>query len=45
MRNEITFKDVNGRKVLKMRGGRSTDIIKDKKKYTRKSKHKKRESE
>lgn len=41
MRNEITFKEINGRKIPKIHGGRNTDVIKDKKRYSRKIKHKK----
>ena len=40
---EIKFKKVNGYNVPKMSGGRSTKIIKDKTKYTRKLKHRRKE--
>lgn len=37
---EVSFKDINGVSVPKLRGGRTTKVIKDKTKYTRKTKHK-----
>jgi len=40
MKNEITFQKINGVLVPKMRGGRYTKVIKDKKQYDRKQKHK-----
>lgn len=38
--SDISFKDINGVKVPKLRGGRATRVIKDKTKYNRKTKHK-----
>jgi len=40
MRNEITTKEKNGRRIIQMRGGRDTQII-DKTRYTRKRKYRK----
>jgi len=40
MKNEITFKKIDGITVTKLRGGRVGRIIKDKTKYCRKTKYK-----
>jgi len=40
MRNEITTKNVNGLRIVKLRGGRDEQVIKDKSRYNRKTKHK-----
>lgn len=41
MRNEITIKEINGVKVMKIRGKtKSPAIMRDKTKYNRKDKHK-----
>jgi len=37
---QVTFKEINGRKVPKFRGGRVTVRFRDKTKYSRKLKHK-----
>jgi hypothetical protein len=36
MKNEITIKEIDGKKIIRMRGGRSSSIIDNKKKYNRK---------
>lgn len=40
MKNEITFANMSGTMVPKLRGGRSTKVMKDKNRYCRKMKHK-----
>lgn len=35
-----TTKNIDGKKVIKLRGGRSSQVMKDSTKYTRKIKHK-----
>lgn len=37
---QINFKEVNGKTIVRLRGGRATKVIKDKTKYSRKVKHK-----
>ena len=40
MKNKITIQRKQGLQLIKLRGGRNSDIIKDQSKYNRKIKHK-----
>lgn len=39
-KKDVTIKEINGYSIVKLRGGRPESIHRDRKKYTRKRKHK-----
>lgn len=43
--NNINFTNKNGKTIVKLRGGRASLVFKNKKKYSRKRKHKLKEIE